>query len=197
MELNEYKNRKNCILASCSYNQVDILKRCLCDVCDKCKGECCQNSPCVMSPNEFVNINDMDYMKNVLDTGVLTIAPCNEGCNFYVIRPRGVKDLDTIVTGFVEYNNSCILQGENGCVLEPLFRPTGGLLLIPKEQYGEIKCVQHYSDFKTIEDWKKHQKVLKELIEIYRNVEIEKPKATEETVKKYKLALLGCKKETN
>ena len=194
---NEYKNRKNHIVESCSYSTVDMVKSCLCSECDKCKGDCCTNYPCTMSPREFIDIENINYMKSVLDTGVLTIAPSNMGCSFYIIRPRGIKDLDTIVTGYLESPNSCILQGPKGCILNPFFRPTDGLLLIPEENNGSIICEPHYGDFSIIEDWSKYQNLLKELIKIYRDVEIEKPEANEETAKRYTLALLGnCQKET-
>ena len=198
MTENEYKNRKNHIIEECSYNRVDMLKSCLCDACKKCKGNCCENYPCTLSPKEFIDINNIDYMKGVLDTGALVITQCNLGCDFYIIRPRGIKDLNKIVTDFVFSPNSCILQGPKGCILDPLFRPTDGLLLLPEKKHGEIVCEPHYNDFKVIEDWKKPQEVLKELREIYKNKEVEIPKANEDTAKKYTLALLGkCKKETN
>ncbi|MBR4351162.1 MAG: hypothetical protein IKP98_02965 [Bacilli bacterium] len=193
---NEYKNRKNHIVESCSYNTVDMVKSCLCSECAKCKGNCCSNYPCTLSPREFIDINNIEYMKNVLDIGVLAIAPGNILCKYYIIRPRGSKDLDTIVTGYVEAPNSCILQGPKGCILDPLFRPTDGLLLMPERHYKEIKCVPHYSEFKVMEDWLKYQDVLRELRKIYKDKEIDMPPANEETAKKYTLAMLGCKKGT-
>ncbi len=199
MTENKYKNRKNAIIASCSYNQLDMLKPCLSSKCAKCKGDCCQNYPCTMSPREFIDINNIDYMKSVLDTGVLAIAPASADCTFFIIRPRGERDLDTIATGFAFNPNSCILQGKKGCVLNALYRPTEGLLLIPtiNKYTGKEECKPYYSDFKIIEDWQKHQAVLKELRKMYKDIEIEKPIANEETAKRYILALRGeCQKET-
>ena len=193
----EFRGRKNAAIASCSYNREDMVKSCLSDICDKCKGTCCKKYPCMLSPRELI-MDDIDYLKNVLDTGVLTLTVTQTQNKILYIRARGVNDPRTIYSEEAITPNSCILIGKKGCILDPLYRPTDGLLLIPETKFGITKCVSHYPEFKKFEDWQKHQEILRELVEIYKNIEIDKPKADENTSYTYKLALLGnCKKETN
>lgn len=189
----KYLERKTELIEFNSYGRKDSLESCLYDRCAECRGGCCKNYPCTLSPKEFLDIKDIDYMKGVLDTGVITIAPMNMASTFYIIRPRGINDFDTVATGYAMEPNSCILQGENGCILEPMVRPTEGLLLIPVEEPTFISCgcKCYYSDFSIMRDWKKYQSTLKKLMKIYKDKEVPKPEINEETAKVYKLKLLG------
>ena len=199
----EYKNRKRNALFVCSRENIDDYKSCLGNKCKKCKGSCCKRYPCTLSPRELL-IKDLEYMKNILNTGVLAIAPLvapyySEESEYHVIRPRSITDPDTIVVGYPrEYPNPCILLGKNGCILDSLYRPTTGLLLVPPENpKSKKKCTQYYDEEMMYKDWAPHQEIVNELIEIYKDVEIPKPIANEETAKIYSLALRGeCQKET-
>jgi hypothetical protein len=192
----DYIYRKKMLLSRISEGNIECKNDCLGEKCKACKGRCCETYPCILSPTEFIDINNIDYMKSVLDTGVLAIAPMNMADSFYCIRPRGVKDLDTVTTGYVVGENNCILQSKKGCVLDYLTRPSEGLLLIPGPS---IKCFQLYTEEKIVNDWYNYQHLLSELRKYYKNKEIPKPEATEETARIYKLKLLSnnCKKETN
>ena len=194
----EYINRKRSILLECSKSKIDDFKPCLDGICAKCKGSCCKKGPCTLSPREIF-LSDPEYMDNLFKTGVLVIAPGDEKCELYIIRPRGKRDLNTVVSGYITKKNSCILLSKKGCILESFYRPTEGLLYIPTANHITVglECVAYYDEFQVADDWKKHQKELKELIKIYKDVKIPKPIANEETAKIYSLALRGeCQKET-
>lgn len=197
MTENQYKGRKRTILSMSSYRQVDSFADCINKKCKKCKGACCESFPCTLSPFEFVDIEDINYMKSVLDTGVLTIAPGNIAKTFYLIRPRGEKDTDFIIADYVPNPNDCLLHGKKGCLLDPIARPTEGLLLLPRDK-GRNLCECLYSEMKLMEDWFKYQDVLNELRKKYKGVQIPKDNINEETIKIYRLKLFGVdRKETN
>ena len=196
MTENEYIYRKQKLIERITDGQIQNKNSCFGEKCKTCKGCCCETYPCTLSPKEFIDINNIDYMKSVLDTGILAIAPMNMSGSYYCIRPRGLKDLDTISTGYILGNNPCILQSTKGCVLDYLTRPSEGLLLIPGKR---IECVQLYTESKLVNDWYNYQSLLYDLRKYYKDKEIKKPKANSNTAKTYKLKLLGnnCKKETN
>lgn len=192
MRLADYNEKKTLLLFDESNGVVKGEEDCICEDCIKCGGACCKSSPCTLSPREFLDIEDLDYMKSILDLGVLSIFPLNIRGDIFAIRARGLKDLDTIVTGYIAgYNyNECILLGSKGCVLDYTTRPTEGLLLIPKFGTYDIE-LQLYDAERTIDEWKACQKAVLELKKYYKDREIIKPEATKETALIYKNKLLG------
>lgn len=195
----EYKNRKNILLNDISNGVIKNHDDCICSsLCSKCKGACCMGTPCGFSPDEFIDITDIDYMKSILDTGFLAIAELSLLENVLYIRPRGFRDLDTIYTGFVGYDNECIFLNDNGCILNSIYRPSEGLLLVPSpKRFGSGICQDNYQSKDLVKDWKKYRKTLLELKKIYKNKEIAKPEINEKNIKKYELKILGLKKNNS
>lgn len=193
MERIEYSNHKLYTVFKKSNFKFKEFKPCIKPkCCQECTNRCCDDTPCALAPEEFLHIDDLDYMKNVLNLGALAIAPLTFRQDVFCIRARGQLDLDTISTGFVLKPNSCILQTSRGCILDPITRPTEGLLLIPDRGEASLTtCRKYYSFNSMIEDWKKYQKIVKELKKYYDNIEIEKPYPTEGLANDYTYRLLG------
>ena len=199
MELNEYQNRKMNTLSEISNGLVKKLDDCLDNnYCAGCKGCCCSNCPCGFSPKDFIDVNDLDYMKTLLNTGLLAISPLDFSNQTLYIRSRGIKDLDTIVTGLVCSNNSCLFSTYKGCMLDPYLRPSEGLLLLPNMVSYDMQletCHQVYTDSLMKSDWYPYQKALKELKSYYKNREIEKPEITDKVLEDYTYKLIGSKRK--
>ena len=134
-------------------------------------------------------------MKSLLNTGLLSIANISLNNNVLYIRPRGESDLDTVVSGFVYGNNKCILHTEDGCMLNRLFRPSEGLLLVPYDEhhFGDDLCISYYDTKRLISDWKKYQSILLELKKIYSNKVIYKNNPTKKDIEKFENKILRLK----
>ena len=139
------------------------------NLCKRCGGSCCKNYPCSFSPDDFVDINDFNYMKQILDTGFFVIdsfIDYQNKKNTYFIRCRGSQDKKGIFCFNSPYGNECLLLGENGFYT----RPTIGALLTPKSNnHGRGICTNEYTYKKHKEDWEKHQDIMLKLIEYYAN----------------------------
>ncbi|MBR2997448.1 MAG: hypothetical protein IKF37_00030 [Bacilli bacterium] len=142
-------------------------------LCKKCGGSCCKNYPCSFSPDDFVDINDFNYMKQILDTGFFVIdsfIDYQNKKNTYFIRCRGSQDKKGIFNFNSPYGNECLLLYDTGCIFDFYTRPTAGALLIPKSnKHGMGVCTNEYTYKKQKEDWEKHQDIMLKLIEYYAN----------------------------
>ena len=199
MELKEYQDKKVKTLSDISEGVIKKIDDCLDhDYCAGCKGCCCSNCPCGFSPNDFIDINDLDYMKTLLNTGLLAISPLDFSNQTLYIRSRGIKDLDTIVTGLICDHNTCLFSTYKGCVLNPYLRPSEGLLLLPNEVSYDMQletCHQMYTNRLMKLDWSPYQKALKELKSYYKNREIDKPKITDKVIEDYTYKLTNTKRK--
>ena len=178
MTAEEYKNKKieiyNRLAESEEYNERNLTNG---ELCHKCGGKCCRNYPCVFSPEDFIDIYDLDYMKSILDTGYFVIDTFfryqGEDIIYYV-RPRGVDD-DNVVTDPDKRGRRCILHTDNGCMLDFYTRPSGGALLIPNPnriicEYS--RCDAKYSSTDQYEEWCDYQDVMLELLDYYSDKKI-------------------------
>lgn len=115
-----------------NYSDLDIEKTfCAPSICEGC-GNCCKQFPCAFSPNDFLDINNLEYMLNILNTGLVVLAVSYNMKNVY-LRPRGLADEKLISTILLDSkiangDNPCILHTKNGCLLDPQYRPSEGLL---------------------------------------------------------------------
>ena len=135
------------------------------EICAKCGGKCCKHFPCLFSPYDFLDVDNIDYMTSILDTGLICIG---QSCydNNLVLRPRGLKDKPQIVSTRLPLNNQCILYSEAGCMLSSNYRPAEALLYYAKSEDYHIPI---YDTYECIEDWSMHQNILKELYNYYKN----------------------------
>ncbi len=157
-------------------------------LCSNCGG-CCKTFPCTYSPYDFLDIRDKDYMRRILDTGVVTLVNYN---NYYpyVIRNRGVLDGDYVAGEDNEYtNNTCILLGENGCMLEDQYRASQGLLLIPSIP----NCFSLYNDLACRLEYERYNSYLEELFKEYKDVYIPKEEIDEKRINEFVRCLINKK----
>ena len=153
------------------------------DLCSNCKGACCNDYPCPYSPNEFIDINDLDYMRSILDTGLVVIEYFDSIDRFFddskpnlYIRPRGIKDKKIVNEEIFYYENSCLLN-DNGCYFDHVYRPIGGLLLVPEENYYGLDFCHQYYNYKLLnQEWSMYQESLNILKEEYKDKSIDIPK---------------------
>ena len=100
MTIEEYKKKKEELLYKLSNGLVKSENDCVKpEWCSVCKGGCCKSFPCTFSPEDFIDVTNIDYMKKLIETGVIVISPLNFMNDIYCIRARGFKDLDSPVTG--------------------------------------------------------------------------------------------------
>lgn len=185
MTMEEYRKKKleiyKKITGDSEFNKE---KGCYLEACIRCNGACCRNFPCSFSPDDFVDIDDLDYMKRILDTGYFVISTFSTyytkyiGETIYYIRPRGIKDESTMLANKIPVDNECIFHTVDGCLLDFYTRPSEGALLVPhKGSFGLGICSNNYSYDDLMENWREHQDSMNELVKYYYNksLEINKP----------------------
>lgn len=177
---------------------LDIEKEfCRPELCKKC-GTCCYTFPCVFSPSDFLDISDTDYMKSILNTGLICISALYDEFDSrqtFVLRPRGYEEPYSIInlTGkikcfiFDDPINPCIFRNDfMGCLLPPVYRPSEGLLRIPyRGEYNKKEHINMYGMWFYKEDYQEYQEYLKHLISEYKGVLFPIQDVTEKDVKKF------------
>lgn len=169
---------------------LDIKKSfCSSEYCTDC-GRCCKRFPCIFSPNDFLDITDLDYMRKILDTGVVTIVYYN---NLYplIIRARGIFDSEEVACKDIDRDNPCILHTENGCMLPDVYRGSEGLLYIREKEghtviYGE-KDMGYLYEYSNLV----YSRPLHILYDEYKNVIIPKESINEERVNQFIKSLIN------
>lgn len=148
-------------------------------LCKRCGGSCCKNYPCSFSPYDFIDINNFDYMKRILDTGYFVIDFfTDKEKNIFYIRTRGLQD-DGIVINHRSLENECVLHKNNKCELDYYSRPTGGALLIPsRRDLGLPFCYNYYTYKVQLDDWSKFQDIMHEIVSYYQGKNINVPKVS-------------------
>ena len=140
------------------------------ELCRDCGGYCCTNSPCLFAPSDFLDIDDIDYIRAVLDTGLVCISRVANG-NALVFRPRGIEDSKGVYS-YTFKRNQCILKGDAGCMLPAGYRPTQGLLYIPQNNDGCILHTIMYADRDCEVDYQQYEQQLRDLEYRCRNMTI-------------------------
>ncbi len=176
-----------------NYADLDIEKTfCSSTICKSC-GACCTQFPCAFAPNDFLDINNFEYMLNILNTGLVVLAISYNRQNIY-LRTIGLADENLVSTILLDSkvangNNPCILHTENGCLLEPQYRPSEGLLYIRKNYH----IIMYTEDDYEI-GYEKYQELLGELFFKYGNKYINlNQDSIEENVKQLTKSLCGYK----
>lgn len=177
------------------YANLDIEKTfCSPSMCKKC-GACCNQFPCAFAPNDFLDINNPEYMLQILKTGLVVLAVSYNRKKIY-LRPRGVADEKLVSTILLnstvaDGNNPCILHSKNGCLLEPQYRPSEGLLYVRRNHFGHIIM---YTEDDYEEEYGKYQESLCKLFYDYGNDPIAlNQDSIEESVIKLTKSLCGYK----
>lgn len=162
------------------------LEKTLCtpQICKDC-GKCCLRFPCVFSPYDFLDLHDLNYMRNILNTGIICISK-NKKWDTLILRPRGIADLEYITSFSINWDiadgtNPCILNSNEGCLLSTAWRPSEGLAYYAKK--GKRHKIM-YNEEDYVKDYKQFQDVLQILVQEYRDKEIPLDKCcTQENVK--------------
>lgn len=153
-------------------NTVNLEKMfCNSKLCSSC-GECCATAPCIFSPYDFLDIQNMEYMKNILNTGFLCISVSPNDDKTLILRPRGRKDTTSIYSWTSSSHNHCILENGEGCMLPVQYRPFQGLMQIPYVRNGFLFHKNLYSDDDLEYDYKPFQQLLKTLMYEYNSLPI-------------------------
>lgn len=161
--------------------------------CSACKKKCCRQFPCLFSPDDFLDIHDLDYMKSILDLGILCISEEQIGwISYLVIRPKNFMDNGMMVSFVNNSNtkhlNTCILfEPGKGCMLDSNYRPSEGLCYVPYGNLTPYSCRSFYHEQQRKQEWLKCQDVLMKLIDEYKNVRIEE---NDDDILKEKVRLL-------
>lgn len=137
------------------------------EACKECRGVCCKNMGCCISPDDLKSV-DYDSLKKLLDTGLVSIdwyesldhAGYSE--NGYYLRMRN-QNADVIDPA---YCGVCSILTNNGCPLDFKHRPKGGRLLNANTCENKDPT---YSNYECALDWIPHFSILKRLINKYDN----------------------------
>lgn len=161
--------------------------------CSKCTARCCISFPCAYSPNDFLDLNDLEYMSSILDLGLLCISETSyRSCR--IIRPRGLNDSNRVVSMYKDYChniiNPCILQNAKGCMFSPFHRPSEGLLYIPITENDHIEA---YNVDILEEEYMPYQESLQKLYDKYYYMEVPKAKPTKRQVRILTRKIMGYK----
>lgn len=147
------------------------------EYCSNCKGRCCKKSGCDYFINDFEVINKA-YLTQVLDTGNVSIVSVllfdklpdgKDVCTpFLYLRARNVgRD----VVDLYSLKKQCSMLTDTGCMYTPEERPSGGLNLIPNEDYH--KCKPDKSIPEEISKWAPYQNLLSKLVKRYSGMSVD------------------------
>ena len=131
------------------------------EMCKECISDdrCCNKYPCIFAPSDFLDITDMDYMKSILDTGLVYVN-IFKNSNFLTIRPTGKRE---IYNNSSYINNTCVFyNSKTGCMLDDYMRPTQGLLFMARREFLG-KCRALYTKDDIYNEYKPYQDILKKL----------------------------------
>lgn len=141
-------------------------------LCSKCKGRCCKDSGCFFMPDDFEKI-EYEYLKNEIETKkYISIAAVNSvsGIVFPIFRLYlKVRNVDSPICN-CSTKGTCMLLTPTGCSLTFKDRPTGGKILIPKE---DGKCYATIRHDEVIGAWRQYEDVLKKLWNEYSDIPFE------------------------
>ena len=149
------------------------------DCCKECKGYCCKKCGCAYYVEDFEDLS-FESLKKELEKETISITSViemdkihgqmiNNPVLFLRVRnrKRGIIDLFSEKT-------RCSLLTPDGCPYSLEERPLGAMMLLPKKDHDTLACetLKEVNDI-TIENWKKHQEVLKRLVKYYTGKPIE------------------------
>ncbi len=184
--------RKTLLLEIKNQRKIDesCVENTLCDyhLCQLCGGDCCQSYPCAFSPFDFLDLRNLNYMRPILNTGIVCIRPVRS--NNFILRVRGYEEKNTIIAKNRHKINPCILASDKGCLLPTLYRPSEGLLFVPYLKNQKIKHSILYSMNTCIQEYAFYKKVLNQLYSEYKSKKIPIPQNKEEKVEKLMKALV-------
>lgn len=132
------------------------------EICAKCGGRCCKWMPGEAFPEDvlanFPNNSFEDAVEQALDSGMWVMDNYNGPL---VLRPRGEKDHNEIVSNRTFGPNKCGFLTESGCKLKGGKKPRICRELVPKVEGG---CEMAKNNKKELVNaWKGHQAEMKKV----------------------------------
>lgn len=137
--------------------------------CSVCKGKCCRERGCILSPEDLFKKCSIETKEKLLaflqdDNCMYAIDMANaENGIFYYLRMRTKCYTFIGLEGFGE----CIALSDKGCILNYDDRPKGGRSL---KSSPDFHCHQEYLIEEMYADWKPYQDMLSDIWNEYANL---------------------------
>ena len=150
--------------------------------CAECKGKCCRENGCCLSPDDLFRalqkknqeLNFRRMLQKELKEHLLSLLQKPDGLYaidravsksgpFYYLRMR--HKCYTFVG--VDAMGECVALSDAGCILSEEERPKGGRFL---KSSPDRKCVQMYTAEEMFSDWQPYQKILSEIYLEYEQI---------------------------
>ena len=139
------------------------------DECAICKGKCCKERGCALSPidleKRLQNITKeslLEYLQSSDCKFAIDMTQTREG-TFYYLRMRTKCYTFIGLEGFGE----CICLSDEGCILSFDDRPVGGKCL---KSSPDFHCKQEYTAQDMQNEWLKYQNILNEIWNEYADI---------------------------
>lgn len=137
------------------------------EICKNCGGFCCKKSGCDYYPQDFSDLS-LSALLNILEGGNISVVALlkfeklkNNKMVFSPLLYLRARNINRDVIDLFSMKTTCSMLTENGCSYDESNRPSGGLNLIPEENY---KCHPFLDPTKKIEEWESYQKVLRKAV---------------------------------
>mgnify|MGYP001863978402 CR=1 FL=1 len=146
------------------------------DLCRKCGGKCCKRNGCAYAIEDFAEITKKGIMQKLEHEASIraTFEISNYGATpvlFLESRGKGKGPVNLF-----SLPTSCALLTDQGCLYKIEDRPTGGILLLPKEdEKHELCCeIDEHAQAILLKGWLKYQKLLNKLVKYYTGNTVDK-----------------------
>ena len=141
------------------------------EICKRCGGQCCKKSGCTYLPSNFESMK-FEHLKYRLDQGEISIVTCftvdmiNNKPFVYPILSLRARNINRPIIDLMSKKTTCAQLTPTGCKYPIEDRPKEGAAQIPSKNR---LCLNPFPQEYTLGEWKKHQKVLRRLVEHYSN----------------------------
>ncbi len=153
------------------------------DLCQKCGGKCCKRNGCAYAIEDFDVITKKSIMQKLEQEASIraTFEIDNYGASPVLFLESRGKDKGPV--NLFSLPTSCALLTNQGCPYKIGDRPTGGILLLPKEDENHELCCEIHEHAQAIllKGWLKYQKLLNKLVKYYTGNTVDKQLALDIT----------------
>lgn len=137
------------------------------DICKSCGGVCCKKSGCDYWVTDFENLS-YQYLYNKLMEGNISITSIvrteilpNKNLFINLLLYLRARNTNRPIVDLLSMKTSCSMLKEDGCSYDRKKRPSGGLNLIPKENFECYPLKDHVQEMLK---WERYQKTLHRLV---------------------------------
>lgn len=146
------------------------------EICKNCGGFCCKKSGCDYYPQDFKDLS-LSALLSILESGNISVVAVlkfeklkNDKAFFSPLLYLRARNVNRDIIDLFSMKTTCSMLTENGCSYDESNRPSGGLNLIPEENY---KCHPFLDPTKKIEEWESYQKVLRKVVKRITGMDVE------------------------